>query len=695
VPFVYRHDRGSFDVEQPCIGLYLPLKIELDIPGPNWEWSKTYSWDNPKGCMPKRSQAFNIEQEQPEEALSVLAMPAIAIDANGRALAVWIQDQGPDPNVLNPEVMYSVYNGTAWSAPKLLTNNDRFETDPQVVFLGHDRALALWTQNELPLAQASARLLLDDVLNGQELYYAFWDGQNWSAPARLTNDNRPDGRVALAGDPVSGRALAAWVRDEDGKYETRGDWEIYTSWWDGKTWNTPTALHANSATADMQPSVALAPDGRATVAWVRNRDLSLRANKDRRLALTLWDGQGWSAPEEPRELPVGILVPSLALDTKGQPLIIFSVRGEDEQGRPLGWGQFDYLWSAYRRDGAWEVTPIGEQTAVERPQVRVNSNNQVMAIFRQFGAPGTVFYAGKIATATANLNTKPLRWSNTGYLADDAALDWQIAFAQDPKTLNALVLQVKESSSARPSMMTDSIGAASIAPSVRAFTLAQVSQGSTVTALTVPHGTDLVITPNDISFSDDHPLPGQPVKITATVRNLGTAPVSTPFVVRFVLDPDASGNGMEIGRRTVTTPMPFNAAIPVIIDWTSPGGLHSIQVLIDTDNQVQELNENNNSAMQRTGLLNAPTDLAVSAQETQNVLKLTWKAPNTVNISGYRIYRSLTAGGPYELVGESKETSYTDAQIEYDRTYYYVVRAYDAYDIQSPNSDEASGKATN
>jgi hypothetical protein len=699
VPFVYRPDNpfppGTFGVESPCFGLYLPLRISLDILGVyDWSYSETYSWDRPSGCMPRRT--LGLDQASQTSPLgTVLAMPAVAADGAGGAIAVWVEDQDPNPRVVNSEIVYSIYDGSSWGAPKLLTNNDRFETDPQVAFLGSGKAMALWTQNEIPRGRTE-KISLDQALNSQELYYSLWDGKAWTTPARLTNDDKADGRPALAGDLTTGRAVAAWVHDTDGQNKTPGDLEIYTALWDGRSWTRPTTLHADSRTADLQATVALTPDGKALVFWVRDHDLRLGTSADRRLAYAVWDGLAWSTPEEPSSLPSGAINPDVAFDAKGQPVVVFAVPGTDASRRPHSpLGQFNYLWAAYHRDGAWEVAPIGQQTAVERPQVSINSANQATVVFRQFGEPNTVHYTGEVAAATADLNAKPLRWSEPGFLTNDAQTDWQIAFAQDPRTFKSLILQVKEPApaSANAPAMADAHMATAATPSyARTMTLGQTAGGSAVTALTVPYGIDLAINASDITFSDDHPLPGQPVKVTATIRNLGTAPVTSPFVVRLVLDPDANSNGMEIGRRTVTTPMSFNAAIPVTVDWIAPGGVHHIQAIVDADNEAQELNENNNKTIQRTGQLAAPTDLTASTGDVPNALQLAWKAPNTVNISGYRVYRSLKSGGPYELVGETLIAAYTDLALEYQQTYYYAVRAYDPFDTQSPPSPEAMGK---
>ncbi|MCT4564478.1 MAG: LamG domain-containing protein [Maledivibacter sp.] len=55
----------------------------------------------------------------------------------------------------------------------------------------------------------------------------------------------------------------------------------------------------------------------------------------------------------------------------------------------------------------------------------------------------------------------------------------------------------------------------------------------------------------------------------------------------------------------------------------------------------------------------------------------------------YIVKRSTTKGGPYEKIGETKETSYTDSGLDNGTTYYYVLCTV-KNEATSPNSNEAS-----
>ena len=69
-----------------------------------------------------------------------------------------------------------------------------------------------------------------------------------------------------------------------------------------------------------------------------------------------------------------------------------------------------------------------------------------------------------------------------------------------------------------------------------------------------------------------------------------------------------------------------------------------------------------------TGLTAAPGDSSVA---------LSWTARPEPEVALYRVYRSLTTGGPYSLIASVIEPSRMDAGLANGTTYYYVVTAFD------------------
>jgi len=89
-----------------------------------------------------------------------------------------------------------------------------------------------------------------------------------------------------------------------------------------------------------------------------------------------------------------------------------------------------------------------------------------------------------------------------------------------------------------------------------------------------------------------------------------------------------------------------------------------------------------------TDILAPPTGLTATGGSS---ITLNWTATADTYASGYHVYRSATAGGPYSRIGPDvtprTNTTYTDSPGA--GTYYYVVRAF-YQNWESANSNEAS-----
>ena len=122
-----------------------------------------------------------------------------------------------------------------------------------------------------------------------------------------------------------------------------------------------------------------------------------------------------------------------------------------------------------------------------------------------------------------------------------------------------------------------------------------------------PGGTgkpDLYLTSNDITFSSDTPLPGQPVTITAVVHNAGNLGANAN--VTFFDGPPQTG--LIIGASQVS--VSAGGTDTATARWIAMPGTHTIYVVADLRNQVDELNEANNEANRSitvVGLNNPPT----------------------------------------------------------------------------------------
>jgi hypothetical protein len=89
----------------------------------------------------------------------------------------------------------------------------------------------------------------------------------------------------------------------------------------------------------------------------------------------------------------------------------------------------------------------------------------------------------------------------------------------------------------------------------------------------------------------------------------------------------------------------------------------------------------------------APTNLTASAQGKRKI-NLAWDAStDDVGVTGYTLYRSTSAAGPFAEIATTTATSYTDTGLVSRTTYFYQVTARDAAANVSAPSNTASATA--
>jgi len=206
--------------------------------------------------------------------------PYIASDSNGNTMAVWVYNM----SLYATNVYYSIWNGTAWSEPKAITDNSYYKMQPVLTFDSNNNAILVWTQVNKSFSSSST---MNDYLASTskfELYYSKWNGSKWTTPTPITNDNATDYGPAIAADRF-GHVMVVWTRDKDGNFTTQADTDIYYSLWNGTSWSVPSWV-SNMTQADFDPSVAYDTQGKAVVAWVHDNNSTVSIFDDAPPAIT-------------------------------------------------------------------------------------------------------------------------------------------------------------------------------------------------------------------------------------------------------------------------------------------------------------------------------------------------------------------------------------------------------------------------
>jgi len=732
-------------LDDPCVGFRLDVKawVEVDYLFDEWREEATFNVfkdDEPDGCLYTDQLLAQLEQQARANAAiapptpRVMASPQVTASFSGRVISVYVEDITPQAEHPSSAVMarFKDLDTGAWLPAVQVSDGLHAVNDPAAAFFGFDgeEVMVAWTQTDMTQAEEEAADSLDDYLNQLEIYINVWDGQTWSGPFAVTDDLLGDGFPALAGDEYG--VTLAWVRDTDGDSTTTTDMVIALSDW---SWETGMGeLHTQSAAPtglNAQVSIARMNDQgimQTALAWTYDADGSPETLEDRRLHMAV-RGQGADPTEwvllNPQPLPPRAELPSLTFD-QGSPYLLrlaFIVHNLEEDGQSAaGVSDNASIWTAQvdlsnqtpQVTGQALLDESGAEVPGERPRLQTDDMGETVLVFRRFGELGERGQLGQVAMSQFISNGGADNFSPPVYLTGDLNQNWQAAAAINPENGLLEVLSVQRPLLNPVALQALGIagddpldGGAPLPPAAMSAAAAQVTllRSLAPVALAVPvSATTLTGTANDdllvaleygtdgdpsldplLELSQPHASIGSSVMVTATVRNLGRMDVSG--VVRFYTGLPGSG--------TLLTEIPVPGALPVgevrvvAADYTVQGGEDPIYAEVVINPLYTDASGTNNTATASLGALPAPQIASVQpSQVFEGGLEIAILPSAAQAVSGYRVLRSQTPGGPYELVGETTGDVQYDLDLTVDQTYCYVVHAYDRSGLISPNSQE-------
>ena len=192
---------------------------------------------------------------------------------------------------------------------------------------------------------------------------------------------------------------------------------------------------------------------------------------------------------------------------------------------------------------------------------------------------------------------------------------------------------------------------------------------------------------------------GSEISVSCDVKNQGDAssPAST---IKYYLSADATydSGDMLLGTESVDT-LPVSGtssetAALTIPSGISPGTWH-ILFRADADGEVPESDEGNNLSYDEITITSdpPPPPTSLDARSGIDSIRLTWESALTTYIAGYDVYRSESAGGPWDKISTEPVTGeeYEDTSaLIVGTTYHYHLKALDTFGNESGTSDTAS-----
>ena len=303
--------------------------------------------------------------------------PAIAIDANGNALAAWGQFTPPVPPIsVAADIWSSRYDaGTGlWGTPATIEDDADVARNPDIAFDLNGDALTVWQQ-------------------GPNQNWGVWFNRftaatvSWGMATLIQDDDPGDTGAPKIAVDAGGNAIAVWSQSID-DMGTRSDlWaSFYTA--SSGTWGTPEKIETDDAGSVFQPQVAIDASGNAIAIWAQ--DDAPEADPDVRTSI--WSnrftaGTGWGSAELVETDDTGnAWSPQIAIDSDGNALAVWQQSG----GNDL----FDAVANRYTLGTGWASPQIiGAETGSEpngflEPQIAIDNNGNAIAVWQQFD--GTV-----------------------------------------------------------------------------------------------------------------------------------------------------------------------------------------------------------------------------------------------------------------------------------------------------------------
>jgi len=710
--------------ETPCLIFKVDVNVRVKLRnptpiGPNWAkvLDKTQNLADehqPPGCSAPGTAHVLASAPPPSR---ILPSPDVATSPTGQVLAAYVKDATPEQadSTAVVAVRFRSSSSDSFGPETVLAGDDGDRdvinvADPVVAFVGDTgEAIAAWTETVVSPAEADGITgTPEELMAHQEIAYAHYDGTAWATPARLTDDTVPDGIPDIDGD-VAGATLA-WVHDTGGILSSTA--RIKVSEYDATagTWSSPQELNAYPGSAQAM-NYQVSVDRRdypgdetyQVLAWTADEDGDLTTADDQYIARAIEGSPlgdpGWFTEvlDEADGMPGGAFSPSVALldpQTNGYDRIDLAFllrRGEVEvDGELVSLGAMTnqaQLWQARKFAGeGWLTDPVvdevGNPVLGEAPQLYpagANSEDTLLA-FRRFGDAETIGLTGQMAMSKNGL--PPLPYTN------DLNQHWLPAFAVDFTTGDAMLVNVSESfglSATERATLEQKLASASRAARPAAETSSfPVPGGGDLETIRILPDADPALDP-DLVLSQRHASAGASVAVTATVRNLGPG-VTGDLTLEFY--DGTAMTGTLIYTRSLTS-LIFNESVSVSTTVTAAGGAQPLTARLVVEGGTDS-DGTNNEATADLGALPAPKTLDVQkSSQYEDALMLSWVAPAVPGVAGYRVFRSTSSGGPYDLIAATTTPFLTDRDLARGATYYYVVQAYDAAGVRSPLSGEA------
>ncbi len=288
------------------------------------------------------------------------ALPNVAVDGSGNALAVWSQSDGTRYNVWSNR--YTA--GSGWGTAELIETDNAGDaariSAPQIAFDGSGNALAVWEQTDGTRTNIWSN--------------RYTAGGGWGTAQLIETDNAGRARLPSLAIDGAGNALAVWEQS-DGTLSNI--WaNRYTM---GSGWGSAQLIETDGAGVGASEAyVGFDGSGNAMAVWTQ-RDA---ANKNYLQFNRYAAGVGWGTAATLAASPAGIPGPSsarFAFDSSGTVLAVWNA--SDGTNNVVAFGRYTVA-------GGWSVISAAGGSSAQAliPRIAVDANGDAVAVWLQNAA---------------------------------------------------------------------------------------------------------------------------------------------------------------------------------------------------------------------------------------------------------------------------------------------------------------------
>lgn len=551
------------------------------------------------------------------------AKPKI-VEVQDGYLGVWIDDIKERSDMNRTAVVYSIFDGEDWSDATQVNNDNTADFNADLTMTSSGGAV-VWqnTSKELDDDATINDFMANTEIEASVFESTYEEGKNiWHDTTALTSDLYYDGVPSISFDKSKGMLVWSKYKKENlSSLDTIADIlnadpkdiDIMFSKWDGNQWSEPQTAISNKGSLS-KGSLAYYGDN-AVYAYEVDTDLDFVTSNDKEINIIVYDNTLQEIEGEWHE-PISITSNGVS-DTN--PRVMYY-----EDKPILFWNQDGKI--VYTRDFETKEIEVAAENVSKGIGFEISQNDKGIMTLVWTEGSGKIF--ASIFDSESNTWSRKLEITNSEKLDGDA--DTKISRYFDAS-------------------LNDEGDILVLYDSVELIEKDGVIQSGKTDLKYESYetGNDLAINEASISFSNDNPIPGNNITISALLQNLGEFMQNNIHVSFY--DGDPQNGGVLIDTVEITDELAGRENKIVSVDWNIPieQKTHEIYIIVDPKNKKMDRDRSNNIAAAKI----IKSDLEISDIKTrilQDKRKLYVKINNSGSVVAENVVLELYVEGKEE-----------------------------------------------